>query len=63
MNPEQQPTQPTQPQKVELDPRIPAHAIELIDQLLQPGVQLNRQVWAMAEVCVITLRKELTKSV
>lgn len=55
MSNEQQPAQ----QQVVLDPTVPEHAIEIIDQLLQPGVRMDRQTWGMAEVCVRTIRKSI----
>lgn len=52
-----------QPQQIVLDPMVPAHAIEIIDQMLQPGARMDRQAWGMAEVCVMTIRRELSKPV
>jgi hypothetical protein len=49
-------------QKVQLDPSVPAHAIEIVDQLVQPGAQMNRQTWSVLELCIHTLRKEIAKS-
>lgn len=50
-----------QQQQIVLDPTVPEHAIEIIDQILQPGVQMNRQSWGIAEVCVRTIRKKLSE--
>lgn len=44
-----------------LDPTVAAHAIEIVDQLVQPGAQMNRQTWSVLELCIRTLRKEIAK--
>jgi hypothetical protein len=55
-----------QPQQIALDPTNPAHAIEIIDQMLQPKFfnqgAFSRQDWGMAEVCVRSLRKKATET-
>jgi hypothetical protein len=61
MSQEQPQPQPQQPEKITLHPSNPLHAIEIIDQLLQPGVQMNRQAWTVAESCVASIRNALSK--
>jgi hypothetical protein len=59
--PQAQPQSQQQSDKITLHPSNPLHAIEIVDQLLQPGTQMNRQAWTLAETCIASIRKALSK--
>ncbi len=58
---ETQPQSQQQENKVTMNPSNPAHAIEILDQMLQPGTQMNRQAWMVAEMSIASIRKALNK--
>lgn len=45
---------------VELNPAKIPDAVTIVDQMLQPGVHLDRQAYGVAEVCIRTIRAALT---
>ena len=49
--------QAQQPRNV--DPNNPMDALRILDGLLQPGVVLNRPMFALADTCVGTLLRAL----
>ena len=46
--------------KQQLNPSIVAFAVTIVDQMLQPGLQLSRTDYAIAEACIRTIRQATT---
>jgi hypothetical protein len=42
-----------------VDPNNPMDALRILDGLLQPGVVLNRPVFALADMCLATLLRAI----
>jgi hypothetical protein len=54
-------SQEKQPRNV--DPNNPLDALYIIDGLLQPGVVLNRPMFALADMCLATLLRAIQAEV